>query len=338
MKPLELDKLRDTHRKLRTYLTPTEDSWWTKTLDNIEEEDKHTCKVCTEIRTIQLANCRFKHDDPDTAREKARRQREADKRLLFHLQDHNHDCYPKDMLFPPSGYTWNSDTKSYDDDVEDTLELKEHERKLVEVLESLRQDSTETHFVGVPGLCKRSSSDKDRLNNPRPPNIGIGHIVVVRSDDNDKHSSYLPFFVGEVLGFEDQLPEESESKVLICEYSCKQLVEAHKAVRPQDVAPQIDKVRWQANFRGKDSGQLQRDEFHTTASCKPSNGNYTPLTRKFWISSVAEYDTPENLLNHGGKRQKGRTLKSWVLKVLSSNPRINWKLPPKQGRKRKNPG
>ena len=92
----------------------------------------------------------------------------------------------------------------------------------------------------------------------------------------------------------------------------------------------VDTVKWQANFRGVDKDGQTKDEFHRDASCKPSSSAFEPLTRKVWMSAVAEYDTPENMLNHGSSNHrgpKGRTLKKWVLKVLSANDRIAWQLP-----------
>ena len=104
-----------------------------------------------------------------------------------------------DVLFPPTVYTWNAETKAYEDLVEEKLELLQEEQKLVDDLGKLRQDAKETHFVGVSGLSKRSDSSK----NPRPAKLEVGHVVVVRSEDSAPCSSYLPFYVGEVLGFEE---------------------------------------------------------------------------------------------------------------------------------------
>ena len=145
-----------------------------------------------------MANCSNKNDPPDVAREKGRNQREADKRMLHHLQEHVHERYPVHDLFPPSVYTWNAEKKAYEDNVEEKLQLLENEQKLVSALCDLRQDSKETHFVGVSGLSQRSDSSK----NPRPLKMEPGHIVIVRSEDSSPCSSYLPFYVGEVLGFE----------------------------------------------------------------------------------------------------------------------------------------
>ena len=75
----------------------------------------------------------------------------------------------------------------------------EKEQQLVDALVNLRQDSKETHFVGVSGLSRRSGSGK----NTRPAQVEPGHIVVVRSLDSAPCNSYLPFYVGEVLGFEE---------------------------------------------------------------------------------------------------------------------------------------
>ena len=280
-----------------------------------------------------MENCRSKHDAPEVAREKDRHQRQASQRLIQHLHEHSHEEYPKDILFPPAVYTWNKENNSYDDNIEEKIELKESEQQLVEALGALREDTTETHFVGVTGLSKRSAGSK----NARPEKLEVGHVVVVRTEDDDPHSSYLPFFVGEVLGVEDA-EGNADSKVHICEYSSPTLVRTHRSDQPEEVALiEVHKVRWQANFRGADSGRQERDEFHRDASCKPSTNAYKPLQRTVWLSAVAEYDTQEKLLNQGSQRAKGRSLKTWVLKVLSNNQRIKWQTPATASRKRKKP-
>ena len=274
LKSLELDKLRETHRKLvsGSYLSPEADDWWTTTLNNVEKEDAEACTTCSEIRRGHMENCRSKHDAPEVAREKDRHQRQASQRLIQHLHEHSHEEYPKDILFPPAVYTWNKENNSYDDNIEEKIELKESEQQLVEALGALREDTTETHFVGVTGLSKRSAGSK----NARPEKLEVGHVVVVRTEDDDPHSSYLPFFVGEVLGVEDA-EGNADSKVHICEYSSPTLVRTHRSDQPEEVALiEVHKVRWQANFRGADSGRQERDEFHRDASCKPSTNAFKP--------------------------------------------------------------
>ena len=102
---------------------------------------------------------------------------------------------------------------------------------------------------------------------------------------------------------------------------------AQRAEVPEEIAPPVEKVKWQANFRGADKGKDQRDEFHRDATCRPSTSVYAPVEQTVWMSAIAEYDIPEKMLNKGSRGTKGRTLKQWVLKVISANQRIKWQMP-----------
>ena len=221
---------------------------------------------------------------------------------------------------------------------EDDVVLDESDQQLVDKLLDLRQDNKESHFVGVTGLSRRGGNTK----NPRPTELIAGHIVVVRSDESER--THLPFFLGEVLEIHpaptmdnddnDGCNDSTRSKVTICEYGSTTLTKYTKTVRSADPpdpssVPDVSKVRWQANFRGTEPGKPEQDEFHRDASCKPSKAVYTPLLLTIRMSAVAEFDEPDKMLNQGSNSRggpKGRTLKRWVLKVLSGNDRINWQL------------
>ena len=334
-KPLDCVRLRETQKKLQPYLTEASREWWENTLSTLEREDDDSCQTCRHLRQQQMSTCVSRTDDDETKKTKSQLNRQATKDLLLHLQEVMseeqgssisstiHQRYPRSVLFPPSRYRWSNG--SYVDTKMDSVgEFDEHDLSVLEGLANLCEPR-ESHFVG---MSTKSISNRCGDKNPRPRELKVGTIVVVRCDNNDK--SGLPFYVGEVLSFPDltdyDFDNSPDTQIVICEYGHP----PRKKKKDTDTDP--GDIPWMAIFRGTENVKgvmKQRDEYRTEASNKPTTSAYKPLHRTIWMTSIAEFDTADKMLlkSSNNKSTGHRKLQKWVKKVLHNNPRVDWTLP-----------
>jgi hypothetical protein len=286
-----------------------------------------SCQTCLILRNRQKENGVLNADDKATKKKKRLGYKIAEKELMAHLNDlsvPNHALYSEEHLFPEGKLIW-KDGK-YE-------ELDEEEAKTEEELTFLNElhdgtaDFNENHHVGTKARVRRDGQGKYK----RPAFIEVGQIVVYRLDNVAE--GQLKWSVGEVMAV-----EEERIFLTVCEYSSTN-------IRKDAITREI---KWAAQFRGvemskdkKSKGRKQTsamkelDEFHLTASCKPTTKNLKPVLTRIEETAVAEYDDREVIFKSlEAKRKststrtastaKGRKLKAWVFDVLQANPKVDW--------------
>ena len=266
-------------------------------------------------------------DGNKTRSKKRRRYKKAEKTFMAHLNDLDyapmHGLYDVDKLFPKPNFIWNGN--AYDEDVPE--ETTQHDRLFLEALRQEKMDFVPTHWVGV-GVSMRRDGDGPKS---RKESIDVGNIVVFRLKSWEEGD--LPWCVGEVMA---KNVSSTATTLTICEYGSEGRQKDQKT----------ENILWGALFRGKEKhrfhGQLvEHEEFWLNAAAKSSTKHMKPVLLEMEDTVIAEWDTPKAMLclprGQKNRKDRGRKLKKWVLKVLSEHKNVEWVLdkPPKAGTKRK---
>jgi hypothetical protein len=324
-KQIDIPALKKTKQALDFHMNDHQKMWWTNRLEAFEEEDRSSCKTCSQLRMDQWMNRVCKNDtDAQTMSEKRSKKKRADDALVEHLNDvsSTHATYPSEFLFPPSRFIWGAN--GYTDTAFDGLIFNEEEKIMQEQLIAEKEDGIETHFVGTHATDLRLR--RSRKNMP-PEDIEVGHIVVCKSlDGAEMDGRPLPWYVAEVLEAQE-VDSEGKKMLKICEYgstaSGKNIPLLGNAVDPS-------KIHWQAMFRGKEtlgSKIVERDEYRPTANSQytvRSSAHYEPVCSSVPFESVIWWNEADKIFRKQVKSRKGRVVFNAVISEICTNHRVPW--------------
>jgi hypothetical protein len=341
-KAADLGALKETLRKTEDYMSVPQQKWWLDVIARFAEEDTQACEECTRLRELMKENSVVKKDLGEARTVKGRLYKAAYKLMYKHLGDeenrslhqpfYGNDDEPLQrvvlaseeeidfgspigkLLQVRTSYQWVNG--AWSESMMERVVLTVDERLLVEKLDAEKEEGVPNHVVSNV----RKEKDRDAARQKENPDYKFetGDWCVLRQDLAEE-----PFFVGRITGM-DMDENDICSKLYVQECGAE---ESRQVEKKKCLPSSTYRLRWQkevgeaeVELEGKKCVRKVKMDQYTSGN-KAGEAGYKRVVSEFQPECVVEWGKREKMLT------KNCCLLAAVLKSISANPRVNWKLP-----------
>jgi hypothetical protein len=340
-KAADLVALNETLKKTEDYMSASQKKWWHEVIARFGEEDSQACDECTRLRELMKDNSVVKKDVGDARKAKGRLYKAAYKQMYKHLGDEeNRDLHQPfygnedeplqavvlasdgpvefgsaigNLLKVRTSYQWVNG--AWLESMVERVVLTVEERLLVEKLDAEKEEGVPNHVVSNV----RKDKDRDAARQKENPDykFNIGDWCVLRQDLAEE-----PFFVGRIHTMEMD-DDDICRKLFVQECGAE---ESRQAEKKKCLPNSTYRLRWQKELpaaeviiEGKTCLRKVKIDQYTSGNQR-GEGGFKRVVSEFDPASVVEWGKRDKMLT------KSCCLQHGVLRSISANPRVEWKL------------